>query len=285
MEFERCSDDQASLKEYADLFSACFPGAGKLADPAYLHWLYAENPSGAVVGFNAREAGRLAAHYVCIPVTMAVDGVPVKALLSLNTATHPDFQGKGLFTKLAEQTYAAGVAEGAALVYGVANANSTPGFVRKLGFDLVSPLESRVGLGRLGHFDWAQLNAQSRFLHRWSAQELDWRLRNPVGKIAIHTRGDGKAAGFSAATGRIGMRAWAEMPLPVEMQTHTVGAPVGGRVWLGLVPRGFGRFGLYRHLPQRLRPSPLNLIVRGLQTPVRLAPDEIFFNFLDFDAF
>ncbi len=47
-----------------------FPKAGKLADLAYLRWLYTENPVGSVIGFNARVGGRLAAHYVCVPISL-----------------------------------------------------------------------------------------------------------------------------------------------------------------------------------------------------------------------
>lgn len=284
MEFERCAYDDASLSDYARLFAACFPAAGKLADVAYLRWLYADNPCGPVVGFNAREAGRLAAHYVCVPVVMQVDGRPAKALLSLNTATHPDFQGKGLFTRLAELTYAAGAEEGVALVYGVANANSTPGFVRKLGFTLVSPLESRIGVGQLGRFDWPHLADRARFRHDWSAEALAWRLRNPAAAVSVHRSRDG-ALGFSSATGRPGVRAWAEMPGPAGGVFGAAMSPWSARIWLGMVPSGLGGFGLYGHLPARLRPSPLNLILRGLQAPLAIDADGVFFNFLDFDAF
>ena len=284
MEFERCAYDDASLADYARLFAACFPAAGKLADLTYLRWLYAENPCGPVIGFNAREEGRLAAHYVCVPAVMRVDGRPARALLSLNTATHPDFQGKGLFTRLAELTYAAGAEEGVALVYGVANANSTPGFVRKLGFTLVSPLESRVGIGRLGRFDWPRLTDRARFRHDWSAEALAWRLRNPAAAVSVHRGRDG-AMGFSSATGRPGMRAWAEMPGPDGGTAAGVADPWSARIWLGLVPPGLGKFGLYPHLPARLRPSPLNLILRGLEGTFAIDADAVFFNFLDFDAF
>lgn len=284
MEFERCRYDTSSVTEYADLFRACFPTAAKLADPAYLRWLYTENPCGNAVGFNARVEGRLAAHYVCVPADILVGDRPIRALLSLNTATHPDFQGKGLFTRLAELTYENAAADGFDLVYGVANANSTPGFVRKLGFALVAPLESRVGLGRLGRFDWGRLSEIARFRHAWSAETLAWRMRNPAGRISMHAS-DGDVVRVSAATGRWAMRAWAEIPMSTEVRERSENVPVGLRVWLGLLPAGFGRMGLYHPLPQRLRPSPLNLIVRGLQTPFALAPEEVFFNFLDFDAF
>ena len=131
-----------------------------------------------MVGYNAWEAGRLAAHYACVPAHVHALGAPRRALLSLNTATHPEFQGRGLFTKLADHTYAAAAASGFELVYGAANASSTPGFVRKLGFQLVAPLDSRIGAGRLGRIDWPRAQAQAAFARSWSEPELAWRMAN-----------------------------------------------------------------------------------------------------------
>lgn len=285
MDFERCGYSQSSLSEYAQLFSVCFPEARKLSDTDYLRWLYVENPLGAVVGFNARDGERLVAHYACVPMSIMIDGRVCRALLSLNTATHPDFQGKGLFTRLADLTYEAGANAGMDLVYGVANANSTPGFVRKLGFNLVSPLESRIGIGSLGSFDWARLPQSARFCHDWTSESIAWRMNNPTATVKCHNTNRASFA-FSTSAGRAGFSAWAEFPVANDVLVATsADAPFCFRVWLGLLPEGLGRFSLYPSLPDRLRPSPLNLIVRGLHDPLKLDASGVFFNFLDFDAF
>jgi GNAT superfamily N-acetyltransferase len=109
------------------------------------------NPDGRAVGFDAWDGERLAAHYVCVPARARVDGRLVPVLLSLNTATHPRLPGQGLFTKLAAMTFEAAGEAGFDGVYGVANANSTPGFIRKLGFQLVRPLDARSGWADLRH--------------------------------------------------------------------------------------------------------------------------------------
>lgn len=286
MRFERCGFSPDDLQRYCTLFGACFPSAAKLRQQAYLQWLYVDNPLGPAIGFNAIEGERLAAHYICTRALIRFEGRTVPALLSLNTATHPDFQGRGLFTKLAELTYAAGAAEGAALVYGVANANSTPGFVRKLGFGLVEPLESRIGIGALGRFDWKNIAARARFRQDWRADYLEWRLSNPANRARLEWVRPGGSA-VSAPAGRPLLRAWAEIPEHAEHAERVErsrGLP-GGRVWLGLVPSGAGRFGSYAPLPRRLRPSPLNLIFRSLDGSPGLGAGESLFSFLDFDAF
>lgn len=283
MEIERAEIDQASLVEYADLFGTCFPGAVKLRRLDYLRWLYAHNPAGPMRGFNAREAGRLVAHYACIPMWLVLGGERVSALLSLNTATHPDFQGRGLFTRLAEATYDVAAREGVQAVYGVANANSTPGFLRKLGFSQVAQLEARVGLGRLRAGDWRAMD-RAQFRIDWNESTLLWRTANPANPVSVHRMDDG-SDGFSAASGRLALRAWAQLPQIEGLKIVTVPAPLTGRLWLGLTPAESMSGGGYVSIPEWLRPSPLNLIFRGLQGPLTVSADEVFFGFLDFDAF
>jgi hypothetical protein len=284
MDFRATTTDPVALQHYAQLFRACFPATTHL-DVPYLHWLYAENPAGPVVGMDAWEADRLAAHYVCVPAHARLSGRDCRVLLSLNTATHPDFQGKGLFTRLADQTYAAGAQQGFDAVYGVANASSTPGFLKKLGFTLVSPLEARIGLGRIDRNEPAEQMRASTFHRRWDASSLVWRCANPARPYRIERIGDG-VMGASASTGKPGLRAWAELPV-IDGFEATSAASLSLRLHLGLRPAVRQRRGAaWFDLPDRLRASPLNLIFRGLGEGVAVpASDSIYFGQLDFDAF
>lgn len=275
--------DQPTLAQYGALFDACFPGTDKFT-PAYLSWLYAANPDGPAVGMDAWDGERLAAHYVCIPARAWVEGREVLVLLSLNTATHPDYQGKGLFTKLAAATFEAGAAAGFDGVYGVANANSTPGFVRKLGFQLVRPLEARVGLGTLSHRAKAPA-AQLSFERSWSAASLAWRCANPHNPV--HRRSKGARQQFYAAAFGLRLPAYAELD-------DSIGAPAAGgapmlspaRLLIGLAPDANASWWNYASIPHKLRPSPLNLIYRSFVPRVSaLDPTRIQFTFLDFDAY
>lgn len=283
MRIASIAHDQATLAQYGALFAACFPGADKFT-PEYLTWLYAANPDGPAVGMDAWDGERLAAHYVCIPQRAWVEGREVLVLLSLNTATHPDYQGKGLFTKLAAATFEAGAAAGFDGVYGVANANSTPGFVRKLGFQLVRPLEARVGLGTLSHGPKAPA-AQLSFERSWSPEALAWRCASPHNPV--HRRAHGARQQFYAAAFGLRLPAYAELNMDV-------GAPPNGstpllsplRLLIGLAPDANASWWNYASIPQRLRPSPLNLIYRSFVPRVAtLDPSRIQFSFLDFDAY
>jgi hypothetical protein len=104
MEIRPISTSPEALRKYQLLFERCFPTAFHLKS-GYPEWLYKDNPAGSVIGCDAWIDGRLASHYACIAVDASVFGQPKKFMLSLNTATDPDFQRKGLFTKLAAETY------------------------------------------------------------------------------------------------------------------------------------------------------------------------------------
>jgi len=283
LRFAPVQNDPATLARYGALFAACFPGTDKFT-PAYLDWLYAANPDGGAVGYDAWDGERLAAHYVCVPARAWVEGREVKVLLSLNTATHPDYQGKGLFTRLAAMTYELGAQSGFEGCYGVANANSTPGFVRKLGFQLVRPLEARVGVGSLRHARKPAASSLS-FERSWSPEALAWRCANPHNRV--HGRNGGSRLQFHAAALKH-IPAYAELEAgSVALQGQDGAASASPlRLFIGLAPDATARYWNYASIPMRLRPSPLNLIWRAFtpRAPM-LDAARIQFTFLDFDAY
>jgi len=283
MEFKRVQTDERALDAYARLFRTCFPTANHL-DNKYLTWLYADNPAGPVVGFDAYDDGRLAAHYSCIPADLTLDGEMARGLLSLNTATHPDFQGRGLFTKLAAMTYDAGKDEGFACVYGIANANSTPGFVRKLEFQLVRPLEARIGLGRVP-VNWKHIGERAGFARNWTEETFRWRCANPKNPLSVRENGGGGVVVYGAAMGRM-ISAYGEVP--VSLNSGGLPKPRWSplKLFLGVIPNDVGGYGGFFSIPNRLRPSPLNLIFRPLGSGrEELDPKTVLLSFMDFDAY
>jgi GNAT superfamily N-acetyltransferase len=256
----------------------------------YLTWLYCANPAGPVVGVDAWDGETLAAHYACIPAEIFLNGQPVRCLLSLNTATDPRYQGQGLFTRLAESTYQQAANDGYAAVYGVANANSTPGFLRKLAFQKVAPLAARLGFGRLTRRRWSDLAGQAVFRHHWTPESLAWRVANPRNPVRLRQTKD-QALAIYAPSGRPGLVAYGEMPLvddwPQGPQAAGGWGGLSARVFIGLLPGGGGG-ACYGPIPNALKPSPLNLIYRALdpaKAPQTLDPNAVLMTFLDFDAF
>lgn len=155
MKIERI-DPQAHIGELVELAKVEY-GDAEIADPDYLRWQYVENPAGEAIVVVARaENGELAGQYVVIPLEFRLDGEIVKGSLSLNTLTHPAYRGMGLFTKMANETYAVCEREGLALTLGFPNKSSYPGFVRKLQFQHIGnatvmfrPLRPLMLLARL----------------------------------------------------------------------------------------------------------------------------------------
>ena len=276
--------DSTTLARYVGLFKDAFPKNAGFS-VTYLSWLYAQNPEGLAIGFDAWEGHDLVAHYACIPCMVELEGVPTRSMLSLNTATHPAHQGKGLFTQLAHLTYEAAAAQGIQSVFGIANANSTPGFVRKLGFDLIRPLQVKVGWGELG-IDWPMLKGAIRFQRLWSLTSLPWRMANPKNQVQ-GLKHDGRACFFARGKG-LWLPAYAEVEFKhslVDTPGLTV-HPLAPRLYLGLVPDGKAKFSGFIDIPQRLWPSPLNFIYRSLaDAPKRIDPQGLLVSFLDFDAF
>lgn len=273
----------AGLAACGALLRRVFPHTSQFTD-AYLAWQYVQNPAGPVVGFNAYAGDALAAHYVTLPLAARVGGATVRGLLSLNTATHPDHQGKGLFTALAEATYGAGADGGYAFVIGVANANSTPGFVRKLGFDLVAPLDARIGVGPVG---LAEDPSAVGFERHWDQASLAWRVANPSAQYRLRTTG--RRVTVSAATDRPGVAALLGTFDAGLRPAGVADGSIGTRpltLWIGLDPDVAAKRSAYVRVPERFRPSPLNLIHRSLGSGgPSVRADDVRIRALDFDPY
>lgn len=286
MELRPTSQSPDMLETYLNLFSLCFPNARHFS-LAYLDWLYAGNPDGPVVGFDAFDGDQLAATYVCVPATVMIGAKISRALLSLNTATHPAHQGKGLFTRLASSTYALAASQGYDVVFGVANQNSIRGFSERLSFQNVAGLEARIGLGAFPRLDWPAARAKAQFRRIWTSQTLAWRVANPASRLTL-TNVTGDLAVVAGRTGYPGIAVQGVTMIdgPRESLAATAAAAASLRLSIGLYPQGTGTIGLSLPIPDRFKPSPLRLIYRNLHdSSDRLDSRRVLFSFLDFDAY
>ena len=271
--------NDGDIAQIATLLREVFPTAKHFTEEA-LRWQYRDNPDGQVVGFNAWQGDELAAHYVTIPFKAKVNGKQEKGLLSLNTATRPAHQGKGLFTKLAKSTYELGAEQGFGFVIGVANANSTHGFTKKLGFQLVSPLRAMIGLGPL------PFRENSREVHYEQDRSLDafsWRLAHPcyAYSIAKGRHIDLVLSGREQFGCRYVLHAARNLRI---MDGIPLTKTPMRKIWIGLDPAMDWRGSCYMNIPMRFRPSPLNLIFKDLSGQGRtLDAKRVRFHAMDFD--
>lgn len=278
-EFREVTIDEKCFWECSTLLNKVFTNTNKFTTQ-YLAWEYKDNPIGNIVGFNAYYEGKLAAHYVTQPIKALINGVEKRGLLSLNTATHPNHQGKKLFTTLAEKTYELGAEMGFDFVYGVANANSTPGFIKKLGFQLIAPLEVKVGLGSIKKDFQAYPFSFERL---WSKEELQWRLNNPSQRYSLNNEKilvpSGKPV-VNAILGTFSKEELANIRLFNELKKFGL-----MNLYVGLDPTINWRKSLYFDVPNKFKSSPLNLIYRDLKGQEQLDKNSVKFQVIDFDGY
>jgi GNAT superfamily N-acetyltransferase len=117
-------------------------------------WAFLENPCTDKLYYLVVDTGdRLAAQYAAVPVAMQHEGRSIRGLLSMFTATDPDFQRQGLFRSLAKRLYE-DAADTCPLVFGFPNEQSAPSFYKHLGWvDLRPYPQLRRPLRNAGRHD------------------------------------------------------------------------------------------------------------------------------------
>ena len=274
MEYKFIKTDisKEKIQAYSKLLSNVFYNTDKFTEE-FLTWQYVNNPNGKVVGFDAYSSDTLAGHYVTIPVSYYIDGKIRKGLLSLNTATHADHRGKGLFTQLANRTYEEAKQLGYEFVIGVANQNSTHGFLKKLGFYLIAPLTVKTGIGSVNFDKELEYLAKPN----WSKESLKWRIDNPEANYLKHN------STIISPTGKPGIYAQLFSSKHESLSLSTKKPFL--KLWIGIA-KDLKCKGLFFNLPKKLKPSPLNLIFKDLTGKLStIKKEDILFELIDFDGY
>lgn len=271
--YAKTGSDDASLSKYFSLLKTVYPNKKSLT-LNYLKWLYTENPVGKVIGFDAFENNCLVAHYVTIPVNYYFNKREYRGLLSLNTVTHPDHRGKGLFPALANKTIEHATQIGYDFIIGVANANSAPVFLNKLNFKILGPLMVKIGIGNIFY----TAENENSFRGYRNHEFIQWRISNP-GAYYFQTNNflfspSGKP-GISVILGKLNDDRIVNIPEKKALIS----------VWIGLAKYKVKK-GIMLKLPGFLKPSPLLLIFKKLNFDMPdIATDDVFFEAIDFDAY
>ena len=130
-DFQRFSRDY--IQSFVELFSDSF---GKVIDGKKVLDKYDTASFGAsYIGYIVFHEERPIAYYGVIPFTLNYEGEEILVAQSADTMTHPQYQGKGLFTTLARMTFELAAREGVKFIYGWPNQNSYYGFKNKLNWD------------------------------------------------------------------------------------------------------------------------------------------------------
>lgn len=173
-------------QQFCDLYHSCF---NDKIDANIIEQRYLQNPVGDLCMYVALEDDRIVANYSVSPAHLQLGDKHIKCALSLNTMTHPDFVGKGLFVELAKRLYEELKQQGYRMVYGFPNYISNRTFCTKLGWkDIYEiPTLELVVVKELSHnpsniiscstFDVPQ-DTTNRLAVVKSVDYLNWRYKN-----------------------------------------------------------------------------------------------------------
>lgn len=184
------------IDEIKGLFEVCF---NREISSEFLKWRYVDNPLEDILVCVAIENNKIIANYSVSPIKALIDGNYEKLALSMTTMTHPDFAGKGLFTKLANSVYEKMEELNYKAVMGFPNKNSHVAFVKKLGWrdiyeiptlrlelsDAVIKGEYNLNVARDDEFklDYSELLVNEKINLYSSKESLIWRFKmNPINK-------------------------------------------------------------------------------------------------------
>lgn len=269
------------LERTAGLLRVVFPQAHHI-DADYLDRLYHGNPLGPTTGLCAFEQGELVGHYLMIPIRARLFGEEETGIWPFQLATHPGYRLKGLFSSFVERSFDLCREGGYGFFAGVGNANSTPIFVEKWGYQSIRQLDVKLGLGAPPP---PGDDRELQLVRRWDAGTLRWRLSHPAEPYRAERRGQRT-------------RLWARGPWGIPVQVGDfpsslvpddlprLRAPRPLRLYVGVDPTRDWRGRPWLDVPRRFWPSPLHLLFKDLSgRERRFDPDAVRYEVCDYDAY
>ena len=113
---------------------------GRSKPKKYFEHRLLSSPFGKPIIFLMKFHNQIVGFYAIHPIKLTIKNRKILGGYSFLTMTHPKHVGKGIFTTLASRTYQEAVKRKYNFVYGFANPNSYPGFIKKLGFTELGPI-------------------------------------------------------------------------------------------------------------------------------------------------
>lgn len=279
------------LKKIVNLLSIVFPRQNHI-NFKYLDWLYRKNPEGKAITYNAAINNQIIAHYALIPVTYNLFDEEVKGCLSINTAVTDGYRKIGLFTNLATKAYKKAIEKGYEYIFAISNSASTPGFIKKLNFQLVGSLDVYFKHNLQLSYNTVKYNnslhKEYHFYNHWNDNTFIWRITRPGSKYNYY---NDIPYSLYSKTNLYGLNVCLFEFLSNDKKIKTLkdlNIPELKNLfplymWIGLNKNNIKNV-LY--LPKYFRPSPLNLIFKDLTNKNRvLEKNKVKISILDFDAY
>jgi GNAT superfamily N-acetyltransferase len=96
----------------------------------YFAWKHDTNPFGPSPSWVALDGPRIVAFRTFLRWELVRHGVVIRAARAVDTATHPDYQGRGLFSRLTRHALGELERDGTALIFNTPNPVSRPRYLR-----------------------------------------------------------------------------------------------------------------------------------------------------------
>lgn len=109
----------------------------------YWRWKHVDNPFGRSPVLVASEAGMLVGVRAFMRWKWKGPGGVIQSVRAVDTATHPDFQGKGIFSRLTKALLEVTAKEQVSFVFNTPNKKSMPGYL-KMGWETAGRLPLRM---------------------------------------------------------------------------------------------------------------------------------------------
>lgn len=121
----------ADEPEILELLSLCLGDTGPIPrSREYWHWKHHANPFGPSRALVAEADSRLVGLRIFMRWTWTTAGERIPSVRAVDTATHPDWQGKGIFTRLTSRLVDEIESEGVPLIFNTPNSRSRPGYIK-----------------------------------------------------------------------------------------------------------------------------------------------------------
>jgi GNAT superfamily N-acetyltransferase len=123
-------------------------GEGQIPrDRTYWEWKHHRNPFGESPTLLALADGQIVGLRAFMRWEWSANGERIRAVRAVDTATHPDWQGKGIFSRLTRALIESVRDEGVHLIFNTPNEKSRPGYL-KLGWQQVGRTDLMLRMRR-----------------------------------------------------------------------------------------------------------------------------------------
>ncbi len=210
----------AAPEDRAEILELLGRSLGSDGDPRYpelFAWKHDQNRFGTSPMWVATDAGRIVAFRTFMRWEFERGGSIIRAVRAVDTATDPDYQGRGLFRSLTMRGLEEMRAEGIDWVFNTPNSQSRPGYL-KMGWREVGSLPAAVRFAgpsgalhalrsRVPAERWSQpLDVGEPFLDWLSRRGVDGRREEPKDVREVRTRMDDDYLAWRFGTPLLGYR-------------------------------------------------------------------------------